>query len=165
MTAIIYKIGDLLNAEQKVIVHGCNAHGVMGSGVARQIRAKWSNVFEVYALNYKTFGLELGDIIPVATIDGHIVVNAITQDNFGRNGERFVDYNAVETCMNKINKRAIDWEVKEIAVPFIGAGLGGGDWSIIEQIIIKSATNYTPIVYSIDGLLPDGSSIRSKTYP
>jgi O-acetyl-ADP-ribose deacetylase (regulator of RNase III) len=144
---ISYVNGDLLGATQKVLVHGCNNHGVMGSGVARQIRARWPNVYEVYALKHKVFGLELGDIIPVGTLDGKIVVNAVTQDGFGRDGHRYVDYNAIETCFRKINDRVDVWEVAEVAMPRIGAGLGGGDWSIIEKIIVSTAKNYRPVVY------------------
>lgn len=144
---IKYVIGDLLGADQKVIVHGCNNRGVMGSGVARQIRAKWPNVYEVYSLKHMVFGLDLGDIIPVATLDGHIIVNAVTQEGFGRDGKVYVDYDAIKTCMEKINNKVIDWEVKEVAMPRIGAGLGGGDWAIIEKIIADTAKNYTPVVY------------------
>lgn len=144
---ITYVNGDLLGATQKVIVHGCNNRGVMGSGVAAQIRAKWPNVYEVYALKHRVFGLELGDIIPVATLDGKIVVNAVTQDGFGRDGQRYVDYAAIERCFETINDRVHGWEVNEVAMPRIGAGLGGGDWKIIEEIINRTAKYYTPVVY------------------
>ena len=144
-----YVIGDLLEAKQNVIVHGCNAQGVMGSGVARLIRARYPNVYEIYALKHKVFGLDLGDIIPVATTDGRIVVNAVTQEYFGGDGRRYVDYAAIETCMKKINDRAKDWNAVEIAMPRLGAGLGGGDWNVIEDIIIKSATNFIPVVYDL----------------
>lgn len=33
---IIYKQGDLLSCPERVILHGCNAQGVMGSGIAAQ---------------------------------------------------------------------------------------------------------------------------------
>ncbi len=144
---ITYVTGDLLGATQKVIVHGCNNRGVMGSGVARQIRARWPNVYEVYSLRHKVFGLELGDIVPVATLDDKIIVNAITQDGFGRDGQRYVDYAAIERCFETINDRVDAWEVTEVAMPRIGAGLGGGDWNVIESIITRTATNYTPVVY------------------
>lgn len=148
---INYIKGDLLGATQKVIIHGCNSMGVMGSGVAKLVRAKWTNVYEIYHLRYKTFGLEVGDIIPVATLDGKIVVNAITQKFYGRDSNTvYVDYNALAVCFIKLNDRALDWEVKEMALPKIGAGFANGDWAIIEEIINQSATNYTPIVYSID---------------
>lgn len=147
---INYVTGDLLGATQKVIIHGCNAQGVMGSGVARQIRARWPNVYEVYHLKHKVFGLDLGDIIPVATLDGKIIVNCITQDGFGRTGNRYVDYDAIARCMEQINDRVSNWEVSEIAMPRIGAGLGGGDWTIIESIILKHARNFIPVVYDFD---------------
>jgi O-acetyl-ADP-ribose deacetylase (regulator of RNase III) len=144
---ISYVTGDLLGATQKVIIHGCNNRGVMGSGVARQIRDRWPNVFEVYALKHKVFGLDLGDILPVATLDGKIIVNCITQDGFGRDGTRYVDYDAIDCCFQRLNDRVTDWQVSEIAMPRIGAGLGGGDWTVIEQIISKNAKNFIPIVY------------------
>lgn len=144
---INYIVGDLLEAKEKVIVHGCNNYGVMGSGVAKQIRAKWPNVFDEYHLKYQVFGLELGSIIPVETTDGKIVVNAITQDGFGKDGARYVVYEAVEKCFMTINEKALDWNASEIAMPRIGAGLGGGDWTIIEDIITRTAKNYVPIVY------------------
>jgi len=146
---IKYVIGDLLGAPQKVIIHGCNSHGVMGSGVAKVVRERWPNVYEVYALKHKVFGLNLGDIIPVATLDGKIVVNCITQDSYGKDGTRYVDYDAVAKCFDQLNERAIDWEVTEMALPRIGAGLGGGDWDTIEQIIVRSAKNYMPVVYDL----------------
>ena len=146
---INYVTGDLLGATQKVIVHGCNTHGIMGSGVAKVIKERWPEAYEVYSLKHKTFGLTLGDIIPVNTPDGKIIVNCITQENFGRDGKQYCDYDAIEKCFTQLNERAIDWEVSEIALPKIGAGLGGGDWNIIEVIIVKTAKNYTPIVYSL----------------
>lgn len=144
---INYTTGDLLEAKEKVIVHGCNNRGVMGSGVAKQIRAKWPNVFDVYHLKHQVFGLELGSIIPVETADGKIIVNAITQDGFGQDGQQYVSYDAIERCFSLINDRAPSWEVTEIALPRIGAGLGGGDWKIIEDIITRTAKNYVPVVY------------------
>lgn len=146
---IIYKQGDLLSASQRVLVHGTNNRGVMGSGVARQIRARWPNVYEVYALKHKVFGLDLGDVIPVATLDGKVIVNAVTQDGFGRDGKQYVSYDAIEKCFEIINDRVHNWEVNEVALPRIGAGLGGGDWSVIEEIIVRTARYYTPVVYDL----------------
>lgn len=147
---ITYKTGNVLDASERVIVHGCNALGVMGAGVALQIRNKWPNVFEVYSLRHKVFGLALGEVIPVATIDGKIIVNAITQLDVARSNNPLavnVDYNAVHRCYEIINKKVLDWEVTSVAMPMVGAGLAGGDWNIIENIINDTATNYTPVVY------------------
>jgi O-acetyl-ADP-ribose deacetylase (regulator of RNase III) len=157
---INYTIGNLLDCPQKILVHGCNNYGVMGSGVAKQIRDRWPNVFDTYKLTYDVFGLELGSIIPVETPDNKVVVNAITQDGFGRDGRVYVDYNAIEKCFVQINEQVKIWEVAEVSYPFIGAGLGGGNWTIIEEILVRTATNYTPVVYSFDGKYPDGKPLK-----
>jgi O-acetyl-ADP-ribose deacetylase (regulator of RNase III) len=144
-----YVKGDLLNGQHKVIVQGCNCLGAFGAGLALQIKKKYPNVYDAYSLRHRVFGLNLGEIIPVQTLDGKVIINAITQQNVGSH-TRQVDYNAVEECFIKINNKVEDWEVDEISLPRIGAGLGGGDWNIIESIINKTATNYTPVVYDYE---------------
>jgi hypothetical protein len=46
--------------------------------------------------------------------------------------------------------------IPQIALPLLGAGLAQGKWSIISQIIEDEATDFQPIVYLMDGLIPDG---------
>ena len=45
-----YKVidGDLLNTQAKYICHQVNCKGRMGSGVAKQIRAKYPEVYTAY---------------------------------------------------------------------------------------------------------------------
>lgn len=145
--AIVYRTGDLLSSSCKVILHGTNAQGVMGSGIAKQIRKKWPNVYEIYHLRYKTFGLNLGDIIPVFTVDGRVVVNCVTQENFGHDKKCYVDYDAIEQCISKIDNLVYNWDTTEVGMPMIGAGLGGGEWPLIEDIIIRNAKKFIPVVY------------------
>ena len=45
---IVYKEGNLLDAQTDVIAHQVNCQGVMGSGVAKQIRDKWPRVYDSY---------------------------------------------------------------------------------------------------------------------
>ncbi len=144
-----YVHGDLLTSDLRIIAHGTNTHGVMGSGIALQIRNKWPNVYEAYRSLHQTQGLELGTIQPVSTPDGRIVVNCMTQPAFGRDGGRYADYDAIARCIQALNQVASDNGVVEIGLPKIGAGLGGGDWAVIEGIINSNAQEFTPIVYMI----------------
>jgi O-acetyl-ADP-ribose deacetylase (regulator of RNase III) len=143
---IQYVAGDVLTCTQPVLIHGCNDRGVMGSGVARQIRAKWPQVYEAYRVHYDTHGLQLGELICVQTPDV-MVVNAITQHLFGRDGGVYVDYAAIEACYQKLNELMAEWQHTEAAMPRVGAGLGGGDWATISEIIERTATYYVPVVY------------------
>lgn len=133
------RFGDILSVERGIIVHGCNAQGVMGSGVAHQIATKWHHVYE----EYRKYVLKmisqkksaLGTVVPVAVNDNLFVFNAITQENFGRRPDvRYVNYQAVQKCFNMIAAIAATDKLP-VHYPMIGAGLGNGEWSIISEII------------------------------
>lgn len=147
---IEYVKGDLFDTEQTVIVHGCNAQGVMGSGVAKIIREKYPKAYERYKKEYDLHQhLKLGSIIPVRCGD-KVVVNAITQDFYGKSSERFVSYDAVAECMRQIDMMYDLYGFTEVAMPQIGAGLGGGDWNVIAAIIESELKSIKPYVYILE---------------
>lgn len=153
---IEYINGDLFTTDCKVIVHGCNAQGVMGSGVAKIIRDKYPKAYERYRKEYElTNSLVLGSISAVPCGDREndpdnfkIIVNAVTQEYYGRDSsERYVSYDAITEAMNKLNRLCENYGFKEVAMPQIGAGLGGGDWNVIEAIIESELKDIKPFVY------------------
>jgi len=146
---IEYRKGDLFQTDIKTIVHGCNAQGVMGSGVAKIVRDDFPKAYERYVKEYKLHNhLNLGSIITVPC-DDKIIVNAITQEYFGRDGERYVSYDAIDDVMKKLNTFNDVYGITEIAMPQIGAGLGGGSWEVIEAIIENRLDKVKPIVYTL----------------
>lgn len=120
------------------MIHGCNAQGVMGSGIALAVKNTYPGAFAEYRKVEETQGLQLGSIIPYYdTTDMIWVINGITQNLYGRNGSRFVSYDAVtevfENTRNYIERFQPGF--KRLFLPLIGAGLGGGNWHIIQTII------------------------------
>lgn len=158
MMQIEYIKGDLFSTKIKTIVHGCNAQGVMGSGVAKIIKERYPKAFDRYRKQYEQFNhLNMGHVIPVPCGDRvndpdnyKIVVNAITQDFYGRDGSRYVSYDAVAECMKTINRFFEVYGIDEVAMPQIGAGLGGGDWNVIAAIIESELKNVKPYVYVLE---------------
>jgi len=148
---IEYIKGNILDTDCMLIAHGCNAQGVMGSGVAKVIRGKWPRVYYVYRSRFETIGLKMGEIIPVYLNSKKWVINCITQKFYGRDPDiTYVDYEAVKMCMIDINKKfAKEKGYTSIAMPKIGAGLGGGDWNRISEIIETQLTDIQPIVYGL----------------
>jgi O-acetyl-ADP-ribose deacetylase (regulator of RNase III) len=155
---IEYVKGDLFQTPIKTIVHGCNAQGVMGSGVAKIIREKYPKAYNRYRYQYEERGgLKLGEIItvPCGNRDDDpenfkIIINAITQEFYGRDGRRYVSYDAVAESMTKINRMFETYGFEEIAMPQIGAGFGGGDWNVISAIIESELKNVKPTVYILE---------------
>lgn len=89
MVMIIH--GNLLNTSAKYICHQVNCKGVMGSGVAKQIKFKWPQVFQQYKeLCDKHAGCTkelLGTVQGVRVDVNTTVVNIFGQDAYGRTGK------------------------------------------------------------------------------
>lgn len=156
---IEYIRGNLFDTDIKHILHGCNAQGVMGSGVARIIRNDYRAAYDEYlsvAAKYRNVGstLPMGLLIP-AVSNGKVIINAVTQHQYGSSGQRYVSYDAVATAMKAVeydlgtNIDSTDPSV--IAMPQIGAGLGGGDWDVIASIISSELKTVQPYVYIYEG--------------
>lgn len=144
---IIYKTGDVTDADEKAILHGCNAQGVMGSGVALAIRKKFPKAYSDYVFEHRTDGLKMGAVYHTLT-QGVFIFNAITQCRYGVE-RRHVDYEALYTALEYTNGLAYALTLKAVAMPRIGAGLGGGNWAIISTMIEETSSNYQPIVYDL----------------
>lgn len=153
---IQYVKGDLFTTTDPVIAHGCNAQRVMGSGVARIVRETYPDVYEAYLAfiqNYHNYGSDpLGRINPVITAANPelTIINAITQNKFGGSGVRWVSYDAIDSCFNEIGLYMRMSGLANLSIPKIGAGLGGGDWDIIESIINAHTKDINVTVWTID---------------
>src|SRR5258705_81628 len=45
---IIHKSGNILDATENIIIHQVNCEGVMGAGLAKQLRNKWPIIYTEY---------------------------------------------------------------------------------------------------------------------
>lgn len=137
---MIYKKGNLLDVNTGMIVHGCNAQGVMGSGVAKVLRDKYPEMFKNYAQDIFMRGYSLGFVSWYSNLP-IIIASGITQEFYGKDGKKYVSYDAVDAVMNCVFSYASRIDVP-VHMPKIGAGLGGGDWKIIEAIIGSAAAKH-----------------------
>lgn len=134
--------GDLLSVETGIIAHGVNCCGVMGSGVAKQIRAKYPAVFDRYQEFVKQLGISaLGNINGLSVSPTLRVFNCYTQINYGslpvisRYGCH-LDYAALENSLWLLAQFTVQYN-HEVYIPKIGCGLAGGDWKRVEEILKK----------------------------
>lgn len=120
--------GDIFNVianKDVVFIHGCNAKGVMGSGIAKIVKTNYPEAYKAYKQVQKEEGLHLGQVIAVNTESGPIIVNGITQENYGRNPNvQYADYDAVVIVCQAVARHFKD---KQIHLPMIGGGLGNLD--------------------------------------
>lgn len=125
--------GDLIRDAKsyQVIVHGANCFCKMKSGIAKQVILHFPEAQEIDLRTAKGDRNKLGTI-SFTEKSTPTVVNAYTQFEFGTD-KMNCDYEAVRSCMKAIRET---FHGKRIGLPQIGAGLAGGDWNIIKQIIV-----------------------------
>lgn len=146
---IVYKRGDLLTCEEPWILHGCNAQGVYNAGVAKVIRTKYPSAYLVYKVSKYRDGMQLGKVTYAEQDDGKTIFNGITQKSYGNDGKKYVSYKAIEDVLWCVDQHAAaeDKIGIHVAMPMIGAGLGGGDWDVIEALVEETSYNFQPVVY------------------
>lgn len=147
---IEYRHGNLVNVTEGVIAHGCNAQGVMGSGVALAVKQRFPKAY----LSYKhqiAYNIGLGDVDLVKINDKLFVANCITQLFYGRDPNvRYVSYAALGLCFADLREKLAKMnEDFVINIPRIGAGLGGGEWHIIAEIIEEAMPNHRIICWEL----------------
>ena len=164
-----YKTGNLLEAPVEYICHQVNCQGRMGSGIAKQIRAKWPAVYDAYHAKFQEMEDEISEmcggfeyqldvsevllghmqIVPVS--DKQNVINMFAQQYYGYDGLRYTSYDAFWACLGKI----LDEVPKGSTIGFpwkIGCGLGGANWEVIATMIEEVlAKDYEVYIYILGG--------------
>ena len=132
--------GDLIKLAKEgmfdVITHGCNCFSNMGAGIAVPMKNNFrvasyplehpftaGDINKLGQIEGQPFGIGVGKFIEVVNSYTQYVPNAMMKP---------LDYEALALCMRKINHV---YKGKHIGLPKIGAGLAGGDWVRIREII------------------------------
>lgn len=146
---IKYVKGDLFEAPEDIIAHGCNCRNGYGSGVAYTMSQRYPKAKSLFHEKYDEEGWSLGDVQFVLQNDGKYIANCATQDHFVPRGFKHADYGAIEECMQQVKRFAKDKGLS-IAIPKIGAGLAGGQWHEIEAILKEVFSDYDVTVYYLE---------------
>ena len=157
---IIVKDGLLQYATEHIIGHQVNGLGVMGAGVARDIKSNFPHAFrsyQSYVRNHPTPDSLLGKNLMVAppgqelyTYDTScgepIIANLFGQARISRT-EKMTDYTAIRSALQHLKGFAQIYGLS-VALPYkIGCNLGGGDWDTVEAIIRDVFHDYPVTLY------------------
>ena len=144
---IKYVKGDLFSVKSGIIAHGVNTKGAFGSGIAYVMSVTYPEVRERYLEKHSKNGWQLADVQVVDLNNGLFIANCATQDDYGL-GQVHANYEAIRVCMEKL-KRLAKMRNLTISIPRIGAGLAGGSWATIEQILKEVFDDHDVIVYTL----------------
>ena len=156
--------GNILDIKKGLILHQVNCMGVMGAGLALDIRNKYPKVWLDYKNHDSMDLLKLGNVVTTVIHPSELVYGSICgQLQYGRTGACYTDYNALSTAFFSIQTMKfgpiyIPWEM--------GCGLAGGNWTKVLQIIerfLPDATIVNPHGV-IHGFVGKNSCLDTK-YP
>lgn len=131
-----------------IIAHGVNCLGVMGAGIALQIKKTYPNVYNTYARWVKqNEGQQdlLGTCAPVPTNteDQLYIANCFTQRGTGfANGKPPATLQAIRESLEQAASFAYNLQY-DIWMPKIGCGLGGLVWEDVEKIVEEISEEYS----------------------
>jgi len=134
---IEYKTGDILAEDAEALVNAVNCVGIMGRGLALQFKNAWPENFKAYAAACRRDEVQPGRMFVFETgllTNPHYIINFPTKRQW-REKSRIEDIEiGLSALVGEIQKRRI----RSIAIPALGAGLGGLAW-IEARFRIESA--------------------------
>ncbi len=132
MTVEIAK-GDLLEQRVDAIVNTVNTVGVMGKGIALQFRRKWPANYKAYEAACKRKGrpckmfvFDNGELV-----EPKYIINFPTKRHW-RQPSRMSD---IQCGLSDLILQVKALKIKSIAIPPLGCGNGGLNWSEVKPLI------------------------------
>jgi O-acetyl-ADP-ribose deacetylase (regulator of RNase III) len=136
MTRLIEITGDMFTSEAPARAQGVNTDGVMGHGIAPIFKRLYPGMYSEYRALCLT-----GELQPGETHIWHgaqTVYNAASQDRPGRNARLEWLESSLRIAFDDADDRSYD----RIAMPLIGCGIGGLEWSDVRPVIIRLAETH-----------------------
>ena len=160
---IEYKTGDILASDAEAVVNTVNCVGIMGRGIALQFKNAFPENFKAYEKACK-----LGEVQP-----GHMfvfqndrmnepkfIINFPTKRHW-KGKSRLED---IDSGLAALVHEIIERNIRSIAIPPLGSGLGGLNWNEVRPRIEKALSQLPDLqvtVYEPKGA-PDASEMASS---
>ena len=134
---IEYKSGDILREDAEALVNTVNCVGVMGRGIALQFKKAFPQNFKAYAAACKNDELQPGRMFVFET--GQLtypkyIINFPTKRHW-RGKSRIED---IEAGLADLAVTLRQYNIRSVAIPPLGSGLGGLEWLEVKKRIEKS---------------------------
>ena len=145
--------GDLLESGASIIAHQVNCSNAMNSGVAKQIREKYPEVFLSYKTlcdNYSNYPEDLLGMCDIVKVEkDRYIANLFGQLRYGYDGKQYTKLEALKIAMKQLRDFAS--KDKAIAFPYkIGSCRGGSKWEDVYAIIEEVFDGYDVEIWRLD---------------
>jgi O-acetyl-ADP-ribose deacetylase (regulator of RNase III)/uncharacterized protein YwgA len=149
-------IGDLFASQAQILVNTVNCIGVMGKGVALEFKKRWPAMFEDYQRRCALKQVRLGEPYLYRDLSGAMIVNFPTKDHW-RSPSRVAD---IERGLDYLLARGEAWGIRSLALPPLGCGNGGLEWSEVGPLIYRK---FRDTRFDVEVYAPFGTPAKQLT--
>ena len=128
----IIENGNIFNSNCDFLVNPVNTVGIMGKGLALEFKKKFPNNFIKYQKFCKDNSFDIGKLLIVKE-NNKSIINFPTKKHWKNKSE----YEYIEKGLEKLKKAIENYNIKSIAFPKLGCGLGGLEWNIVFSMLKK----------------------------
>jgi len=135
------KNGNLLKDDAEALVNTVNTKGVMGKGIALQFKQAYPAMYKLYEKDAKSGEITIGKIHVYdngALADGPRWILNFPTKNHWRSKSKITD---IEAGLQDLAEKVKTLNIKSIAMPPLGCGLGGLRWEDVLPLIEKHLGN------------------------
>lgn len=164
---IEYKHGDILRDEAEALVNTVNCVGIMGRGIALQFKNAFPENFKAYAVACKKEEVQPGRMFVFETgklTNPRYIINFPTKRHW-RGQSRMED---IESGLTALVETVQRYNIRSIAIPPLGSGLGGLDWSEVRPRIetaLRQLTDVHVSLYTPQGAPDIENIVRNRAVP
>ena len=164
---IDYKTGDILAEDAEALVNTVNCVGIMGRGIALQFKNAFPENFKAYAAACKHEEVQPGRMFVFETgqlTNPRYIINFPTKRHW-RGKSRIED---IESGLQALAEEIRERNIQSIAIPPLGSGLGGLDWSQVRPRIeeaVSEFTNLEIVIFEPKGAPEVGEMVRNRDVP
>lgn len=156
---IEFRIGDILRDGAEALVNTVNCVGVMGRGVALQFKNEFPENFKAYAAACAREEVQPGRMFVFETgtlTHPRFIINFPTKRHW-RGKSRMAD---IESGLQALAAGIRARSIRSIAIPPLGSGLGGLDWSEVRPRIVAALGDLDDVRITV--YEPNSSPVATK---
>ena len=133
------KHNDLLKQQADAIINTVNCVGIMGKGIALQFKKAFPENYKAYAKACKNNEVKIGKMFVYQSgfLDSNIhskyIINFPTKEHWRGNSK--IEY--IEEGLDDLYNVIQNLNIKTLAMPPLGCGNGGLNWSDVKKLIIN----------------------------
>ncbi|WP_244201293.1 type II toxin-antitoxin system antitoxin DNA ADP-ribosyl glycohydrolase DarG [Paraburkholderia rhynchosiae] len=164
---IRYTSGNILHADVEAVVNTVNCVGIMGRGIALQFKNAYPENFAAYARACKAEEVQPGRMF-VYDMGGltnpRFIINFPTKRHW-KGKSRMEDIESGLVDLERVIRRK---GIRSIAIPPLGAGLGGLDWNQVKPRIEQAMASMDDVdvrVYEPNGAPESDKMVHKRDVP